>query len=228
MAGGTLKLAPNLANFVRVRIAECGQALSSTRAVRVSVIPSLRFGGGRGFCHGDAAALLVPLMVPQFAVVPAEWFVDSPLTPSQRLTLCALCFFKDKATGECWPSITTLAHVSGLSRPTVLKSLKVLAALGVIRIEKRKRQTSRYTVLHRVTVMVKPLDHSGKTGSDSVVKPLAPNRVVQNRPKNSDAPRLAPKGASGRSPDVVQDDGYIASTQTYAQPSKRIPSPFAS
>lgn len=51
-------------------------------------------------------------------------------------TYCLLSKFADK-TGKCWPSLEKLQELSGLSRPTIIKSIKELSRLGHIEVEHR-------------------------------------------------------------------------------------------
>ena len=64
------------------------------------------------------------------------WIMDqSDIPGTKKLILVCLMSYADIRTGECFPSIATLARVSGFSRTTINVGLKWLEANGYLSIE---------------------------------------------------------------------------------------------
>lgn len=59
--------------------------------------------------------------------------MTSGLTPTERLVGLTLSLHMDRDGGSCWPSLTTLANETGLSRRTVIRALNTLDAEGYIK-----------------------------------------------------------------------------------------------
>ena len=68
----------------------------------------------------------------------AAWAMDVDVPPREKLLLILIASHANDE-GECFPSQTTLAYRSGLSRRTVLRSLAELEERGVITRRKRRR-----------------------------------------------------------------------------------------
>ena len=68
----------------------------------------------------------------------AAWAMDVDVPPREKLMLILIASHANDE-GECFPSQTTLAYRSGLSRRTVLRSLAELEERGVITRRKRRR-----------------------------------------------------------------------------------------
>lgn len=68
----------------------------------------------------------------------AAWAMDVDVPPREKLMLILIASHAND-DGECFPSQTTLAYRSGLSRRTVLRSLAELEERGVITRRKRRR-----------------------------------------------------------------------------------------
>lgn len=78
--------------------------------------------------------------VSQFAMVPEELLRDKRLDTKEKMVLIVLLFHRHSKTGECYPAISTICEMTGLSKMTVHR---VLTSLEEKKIIKRKR---RYTV----------------------------------------------------------------------------------
>jgi hypothetical protein len=77
-------------------------------------------------------------MAPRFAFVPARWLAaDSGLKPADRLTLCVLCQWVNRESGECFPSIATIAAHAALSENTVRAALRRLEKVGALEVKPR-------------------------------------------------------------------------------------------
>lgn len=68
----------------------------------------------------------------------AAWAMDVDVPPREKLMLILIASHAND-DGECFPSQTTLAYRSGLSRRTVLRSLAELEERGVINRRQRRR-----------------------------------------------------------------------------------------
>ena len=68
----------------------------------------------------------------------AAWAMDVDVPPREKLMLILIASHANDE-GECFPSQTTLAYRSGLSRRTVLRSLADLEERGVITRRQRRR-----------------------------------------------------------------------------------------
>ena len=68
----------------------------------------------------------------------AAWAMDVDVPPREKLMLILIASHANDE-GECFPSQTTLAYRSGLSRRTVLRSLAELEERGVINRRQRRR-----------------------------------------------------------------------------------------
>lgn len=92
-------------------------------------------------------------MAPRFAFVPARWLAaDSGLNAADRLTLCILCQWVNRESGECFPSVATIAIHSKLSANTIRESIKRLVEVGALTVEYRREPngdpaSNLYTVL---------------------------------------------------------------------------------
>jgi len=60
------------------------------------------------------------------------------LGPSGFLVYSALAFFANSRTQICFPTQKALAQLTGLSRRTVIRKIKLLKELGLIKVEKGK------------------------------------------------------------------------------------------
>lgn len=66
-----------------------------------------------------------------------------------RQVLAYLATFADNDTGVCWPSMATLADVSGLAERTVRRAVAELEESGVMKVDRGKgRAGNRYTLLY--------------------------------------------------------------------------------
>lgn len=67
-------------------------------------------------------------------------FENGPANSSERFVLLALANYAD-VNGKCWPAYATLAHNTGLSRPTVMRCVKSLTKQGYLKTVGRRRVT---------------------------------------------------------------------------------------
>lgn len=79
-------------------------------------------------------------MAPRFFFGPARWLQpDSGLTAYERLVLAVLCQWTNKSTGECFPTIASVAAHASLSESSVHRAVAGLAKHGAIKIRQRRK-----------------------------------------------------------------------------------------
>ena len=75
------------------------------------------------------------------------WAWQQPTaSPNQKLVLMAMCEFAD-STGLCWPSMATLARMTGLHRSTVFRALDDLIAEGAVMRATGKGKSNTYRLM---------------------------------------------------------------------------------
>lgn len=182
-------------------------------------------------------------MAPRFAFVPARWLApDSGLAPSDRLTLCVLCQWVNRESGECWPAVATIAAHAALSENTVRASLKKLVEVGAVTVQRRRDShgdpdTNLYTILGydppakkggtsaTAVPVLQPLQGGTATGVFEVPQPLHPNVVKEN--KEVDVPPLvgvAPSGTAS-SGKRIQPPPYAPAPNPLADITDAVPMP---
>lgn len=66
------------------------------------------------------------------------WAVDIKLPVKEKITLLMLANYASNENGDCYPSINTLADVTGMSRDSVMRAIKSLEELGLLRVNRRQ------------------------------------------------------------------------------------------
>jgi hypothetical protein len=119
---------------------------------------------------------------------------DKPATPILRLVLISLANHAN-ADGLCWPSHGRICDETGLSRSTVIRSIKELDSGRFIARETKGGAGPRDTALYRVLPYVlNPVDNLSK--KDFRVTPLGRLRVSRppNKGVTADTQNLNPSG----------------------------------
>jgi hypothetical protein len=96
-------------------------------------------------------------------------FQDGKLSHQQRLLLLLLAHFHHDSTGECTPSIETLARQSGLSDRRVQLNIRALEKLGALVVCKRFNSGWQIANRYDLTGVTKKAGRRGVTG-------VSPNR----------------------------------------------------
>jgi hypothetical protein len=123
---------------------------------------------------------------------------DKPATPILRLVLISLANHAN-ADGLCWPSHGRICDETGLSRSTVIRSIKELDSGRFIARETKGGAGPRDTALYRVLPYVlNPVDNLSKKGSR--LTPLGRLRVSRppNKGVTADTQNLNPSGLEPR------------------------------
>lgn len=153
---------------------------------------------------------------------------DSELEPSSRLALVMLASYAS-ATGECWPSLPTLAKSTGLSRRTLQAHIKAVEAAGWLTstaawCESGRQTSTRYQLLGPefgagegaaiAPLGVQPLHGEGAAVARGRVQPLhgegataAPLGVQPLHPLNYSGERDQRNGARPRAADLAAHGG---------------------
>lgn len=108
--------------------------------------------------------------------IPVPWNIQELTTkPMDVWVYIALSHYADWKTGECFPTYETITQKFGISKPSFSKSIKNLEKLGLIKTEKKHRNTTTYYVFPD-TVRVKNIDTEVKN-FNHLSKNNLPNRV---------------------------------------------------
>lgn len=75
----------------------------------------------------------------QHVQLPNNMTVTKELTPKDLLIYVCIKRYMNKATKECFPSLDTIVDISGVSKPTVRKSIEKLKELGYIAVRREGR-----------------------------------------------------------------------------------------
>lgn len=70
--------------------------------------------------------------------------LDSELRSTERLVALVLSTHMDRHGASCYPSLTTIARESGVSRRTVLRALAALELAGLLSVMHRQGTVSKY------------------------------------------------------------------------------------
>ena len=120
--------------------------------------------------------------------------------PVAKFILVILADHYNESTGECWPSIDRIATISGCSKRTVIRKLKLLEATGRITRQKRYKQSDLYQIvwgdnLSGQTFWGDNLSLSGVTGwhTNPYIEPLPINKgqPVKKKAQNLKKQKLA-------------------------------------
>jgi Helix-turn-helix domain len=63
-----------------------------------------------------------------------------------KFLLLMLASYINPATGWAWPSLDTLAHVTGFGKPYLLKMIRGLEALGELEVRRGRGHSNHYGV----------------------------------------------------------------------------------
>lgn len=66
------------------------------------------------------------------------WAVEIKLPVKEKITLLMLANYASNENGDCYPSINTLAEVTGMSRDSVMRAIKSLEEMGMLRVNRRQ------------------------------------------------------------------------------------------
>lgn len=83
-----------------------------------------------------------------FIVIPNQTALKG-LDPKAQCLFMWLCFHANQ-DGECFPSRKLLAEETGLSLPSVKRSIKLLENVGLVQVERRKNEKKNLTNLYTI------------------------------------------------------------------------------
>lgn len=87
-----------------------------------------------------------------FGIVPNKNKLKGLLASVQSVYMW-ICFHSDSKTGECWPSIKTVAKEAGVTDRTVTKALKKLEEVGILERNRRYKDNVEITSIYKVVCM---------------------------------------------------------------------------
>ncbi len=126
-----------------------------------------------------------------------KWAWKVQLPPVQKLVLLALADHANDAS-QCWPSLTRLQIITGLSRPSIWKSINRMGDAGLVsRTAKHKSGATIYTLGINVTHLIG--NHGNMQGNHrdrlGNVGNVVGNDVTPNyqKHKNHKEPDASPK-----------------------------------
>lgn len=111
-----------------------------------------------------------------------DWFwsqnllLKAKLHPTVKLAYLALCSYANKNTESCYPTISQLAQVAGISSRSILRAITKLEKAKAIKIEKGKGRgnANRYTLLKlkgdNLSLIEKVTKHTSKRCQKGQIK----------------------------------------------------------
>lgn len=99
-----------------------------------------------------------------------------------------LCYYANFKAQDCFPSITTLAWHCGVSRRTIMRSIKRLEQLKAIAIERKKGKPNIYKLLN-------------VSGTKSYPQPSSDTDVTSDRPVTGVVTPVSPEVVTPMSPE---------------------------
>ena len=123
--------------------------------------------------HASTARLqVVDMNKARFTRIPKVTDLTSAGVPAEAIpTYCALTDHANNRTGECWPSMETLASTLNRSVRTIQRHIHLLSQLGLIQILKRRRHKGRFSsYLYRVLHIVRTTGHARPVKARSLYK----------------------------------------------------------
>jgi len=118
----------------------------------------------------------------RFTRIPKVTDLTSAGVPAEAIpTYCALTDHANNRTGECWPSMETLASTLNRSVRTIQRHIHLLSQLGLIQILKRRRHKGRFSsYLYRVAHIASTTGHGSPVGrTRSIYKRTKPSTNLE-------------------------------------------------
>lgn len=192
---------------------------------------------------------------PRFSFVPARWLApDAPLNASARLVLCVLCQWVNSRSGECWPSITTIAEHAKLSLNTVRQAVRDLEKAGALIVRRGRTDAKGDPTSHLYTIVGydPPVAEENASGHRRLRGPAADGKEARIRrmaatllqareggsiqippPLQSDTGggiQDAPGVLQSSTPNVVKNDrnehgASLSLTRDNSEPQRQLPKP---
>jgi len=106
------------------------------------------------------------------------WAIEQRTAGSkEKFVLLMLANYASNETGECFPSLKTLAEATMLSKHTVIRALKSLEAGGFLAIRNRRLGSASLANSYRLNLqgVVAPSDQGSRTENPGVVASCDPN-----------------------------------------------------
>lgn len=124
--------------------------------------------------------------------------LDYKLTPYEGWLYIVIVKHADRKTGEAFPSIKTLASITGMSRASVIRATKSLEAKGLISVTRDENAAGKdREVNHYFVLVATPVSHSNRPGITKILPPVS--QIDMNKSQLEQEKDSSPNGA-GASP----------------------------
>lgn len=128
-----------------------------------------------------------------------DWAWNLDLKPTLKLIAVALAMFVNSQSGEAWPSVTTLADMTGLNRKTISAGLVELTKLGELADTGRRQGRTQQVKVYRLPRFHAP-KHPESVQEASVSAPQSVhsdwsqtmNGTMEQEKERASAPPLVP------------------------------------
>ena len=111
-----------------------------------------------------------------FSIIP-EWVIDCDIPAQAKVLYCVLQRYADKKTGECFPSISTLAKRMRVSDSTVKRQIKILIDIKALsKVARYDKETGEQTSNLYTVIQVPPFINDLPPSSSTTYKPKSSNQ----------------------------------------------------
>ena len=148
-----------------------------------------------------------------------SWAMNQrPRGSKEKFVLLLLANYASSETGECFPSLSTLADQTRLSRDSVIRAIKALEEDGFVSTKRRKADGVNLPNYYSLNLqgVVAHSDHPSSTMRLGVVAPCDSN--LSSEPINEPSP-IVPKGTKPVK-DRDSDEGWFDEAIRYDYPKK--------
>lgn len=127
--------------------------------------------------------------------------IESALTPNARLVAFVLLQYRNRISGDCYPSQVTLSESCGLTKNTIIRAIRELEDCGYISINQKRLKGHKFTcnfyVFEFQSSTIEPSndpsnDRSNDPSNDGAIiapkpiKPIKPKKDIIARPDDVD------------------------------------------
>lgn len=106
---------------------------------------------------------VVSVVSSRFAIVPACAVMDRRLSPRDLTVLCALGLHTDRQ-GWCYPSLSSLGTILGVTRQAIQRSIRTLGQAGYLQVQSRFHDGAQTSNMIRVLFDYTPATSASREG----------------------------------------------------------------
>ena len=148
-----------------------------------------------------------------------DWAYKQPITAPMKPVLLALAECADERGGSCWPSLSKLAYMTGLSTASVKRALQQLDGNLIIRKRSKGGRSSSYVLL------LDKLAHSEPAQREPVENELAQGELVTGSESTSQLAQSDPELAQSEPLTVSNRPKPSIPSKKEGKPPRRIELP---